>query len=241
MEAIAYDRIWEIEQDMWWYRGRRAVCFELLRRHAPRGRVLDVGCGTGYNLKLLEEFGETFGVDPSHEALDYCRKRGSQRVQEASAERLPFPDRHFGLVTAFDVIEHIADDDGALREWNRVLAPSGTLLIYTPALPWLYGEHDRIVQHQRRYYKGQLVERVQRAGFRLLHASYVNMLVLPMVIGVRLAVALMPRRPHVEMSIPSRPVNWALTQLCYAEVPVVLGPGLPIGLSLVALAVKPQA
>lgn len=238
MESQAYDNVWEIEQDLWWYRGRRAVCFELLRRHAPRGRVLDVGCGTGYNLGLLEEFGEVHGVDPYPEALAYCKKRGAQRVVEAPAEKLPYPDGHFGLVTAFDVIEHIEDDVAALREWHRVTAPGGQLLIYTPALQWLYGDHDRIVRHFRRYSRRQLVERIRQAGFTVMHSSYVNMLVLPMVIGVRLAVKLLPRRPHVEMSMPSRPVNWALTQLSYAEVPLVLGPGLPIGLSLVALAVR---
>ncbi len=238
MESQAYDNVWAIEQDMWWYRGRRAVCFELLRRHAPRGRVLDVGCGTGYNLSLLEEFGEVHGVDPFPEALEYCRQRGARNVQEAGAEKLPFPDGHFGLLTAFDVIEHIEDDVAALREWNRVMAPGARLLIYTPALQWLYGEHDRIVQHYRRYDRSQLTERIRQAGFTVMHASYVNMFVLPLVIGVRAAVKLLPKRPHVEMSMPSRPANWALTQLSYAEVPLVLGPGLPIGLSLVALAVK---
>ncbi|MEW6279317.1 MAG: class I SAM-dependent methyltransferase [Candidatus Eremiobacterota bacterium] len=236
MEAEAYDNLFRIERDLWWYRGRRAVCLALLRRHArPGGRVLDVGCGTGYNLTLLAEFGETHGVEPSPEALAYCRQRAVQRVMEAPAERLPYPDGHFRLVTAFDVIEHLDDDVEALREWARVLEPGGTLLVYTPALPWLYGEHDRLVHHRRRYLKGQLTHRMALAGFQVLQASYVNLLVLPLVLGVRAAVSLLPRRPHVEMGMPPGPVNGLITRLCYAELPLVLGRGLPLGLSLVAV------
>lgn len=243
MESQAYHDIHRIERELWWYRGRRQVCRALLRRSLGPGRerrVLDVGCGTGFNFGMLAEFGRVEGVEPSQEGLDYCRARGLSGVVQAEADALPFEDGSFDLVTALDVIEHLDDDAGALREFHRVLKPGGTVLIYTPALPVLYGEHDRIVHHRRRYMRGSLLRVLESGGFRVVHASYVNMLVLPLVVAVRMAVALMPRRPHVEMGLPPAPVNRLLTRLCSWELPWVLGRGLPIGLSLVALGVREE-
>lgn len=239
MESVAYDNIFTIEENLWWYRGRRAVCLALLEANltGPQ-KILDVGCGTGYNMRLLERFGEVHGVDFASEALDYCRGRGLTRVHQADATRLPFEDASFDLVTAFDVIEHIADDRAALTEFRRVLKPGGQLLIYTPALPWLYGEHDRIVHHQRRYRKAELQEKIVASGFGLTHCSYVNLFILPIVLAARALLALLPRRPHAEMSIPPAPFNRLFSWLCGLEVPRVIHSGLPYGMTLVALARK---
>ncbi|MHB2017552.1 MAG: class I SAM-dependent methyltransferase [Candidatus Xenobia bacterium] len=239
MEHAAYDRIFAIEHDLWWYRGRRMICRALLARHLPPDgtrHVLDVGCGTGYNMTMLADWGQVHGIDMAPEALDYCRQRGMQRVSQGEATALPCADASFDLVTAFDLIEHVEDDHGALREFHRVLRPGGYLLVYTPGLPFMYSEHDRIVHHHRRYWKGELLARMRSAGFQVVHSSYVNMLVLPAVFLVQLLLRFAPRRPHVEMALPPAPINAALTAVAQLEMPVVLGPGLPIGLSLVALA-----
>lgn len=239
MEPQAYRHIQRIERDLWWYRGRRRLCRALLRRvlgEDPGRPVLDVGCGTGFNLGMLSEFGQVEGIEPSPEGLACCRERGLTRVIQGEAVPLPFPDERFGLVTALDVIEHIEDDLGALREFRRVLRRGGHLLVTTPALPLLYGAHDRIVGHHRRYMAAPLRRRLVEAGLEPVHLSYHNLLVLPAVLAVRLALALWPRRPHVEMSLPPAPVNEALAWLCELEAPRVLGRGLPLGLSLIALA-----
>lgn len=241
MESQAYHDIHRIENELWWYRGRRMVCRGLLRRAlgaAPDRRVLDVGCGTGFNFGMLSEFGAVEGVEPSEEGMAYCRSRGLTGVVQAEAHALPYPDATFDLVTALDVIEHLDDDVAALREFQRVLKPGGHLLLYVPALPVLFGRHDRIVHHRRRYMLGGLQRVVAAGGFQLLHASYVNLLVLPLVVLARLALALVPHRPHVEMGLPPGPVNRLLTRFCKWEVPWVLGRGLPLGMSLVALARK---
>jgi len=240
MEAQAYERLFEIEERLWWYQGRRQVCFDLLHRHLghkPHRRILDVGCGTGYNLLRLGQFGKAEGVDMSPEALKFCRLRGLKNVQLHEAETLPFREHTFDLVTAFDVIEHIEDDRGALCEFHRLLKERGWLLIYTPALPWMYNEHDRKVHHKRRYVKSELDEKLRGAGFEVVHLSYVNLLILPVVLLARLLLKLQPNR-HAEMEVPPEPFNSIFSWLCRVESRLVNSVGLPYGMTLVALARK---
>ena len=159
MEVEAYANMFAIEEKLWWYQGRRKVCFDLLRAKLEPGvdrDILDVGCGTGYNLTHLQDLGRCQGVDMSPEALDFCRQRGVKNVKIHEAESLPFKDYSFDLLTAFDVIEHIEDDRTALGEFHRVIRPGGWMFIYTPALPWMYNDHDRKVHHKRRYVKAGL-------------------------------------------------------------------------------------
>lgn len=241
MEAHAYAGIFRVEEDLWWYRGRRSICFDLLDRHLPKGSdldILDFGCGTGYNLELLKRYGRARGVDMSPEALEFCRRRGVENVILHEEAKLPFEDESFDLVTAFDVIEHIEDDRGALVEMRRVLRPGGCLLIYTPALPWLYSEHDRLVHHQRRYMKRELGNKMTEAGFELNHLAYSNLLVLPGVMVFKVIFWLLGRGKHLEMNVPPTPVNEFCAWLCELEKPLVMGRGLPLGMSLVAVGRK---
>ncbi len=239
MDAEAYGKMFEIEESLWWYQGRRKICFGLLDEHLKKRHdldILDVGCGTGYNLTLLSRYGRAQGVDMSPEALEFCRRRGVDQVTLHDADRLPFEDHSFDLLTAFDVIEHIEDDEGALLEFKRVLRPGGQLLIYTPALPWLYNEHDRIVHHKRRYRRAELEQKLQAAGYQIDHLSYVNGLVLPLVLLARGLAKLRPGESHQEMELPHPLVNSLITRLCYMESPLVHGDLLPIGMTLVAVA-----
>src|ERR1044071_8511635 len=97
MQANEYRVMFEIEDDYWWYRGRRVLLRNLLARYAPSGSspamILDVGCGTGANLKVLQTYGDAVGIDMSEHALRFCRVRGipPSRLFLGSATDLPFP------------------------------------------------------------------------------------------------------------------------------------------------------
>src|SRR5947209_11039717 len=105
-----YRVMFEIEDDYWWYRGLRVLIRSLLEQYAPSASthpmILDVGCGTGANLKLLQSYGTAVGVDISKDALAFCRARGipENRMFFASALDLPFGSDHFDMAVSFEVL-----------------------------------------------------------------------------------------------------------------------------------------
>jgi SAM-dependent methyltransferase len=101
-------------------------------------RVLDAGCGTGYGTETLAAAGarSVSAIDVAQEAVDVTRRRLGDRfaaeVVRADLHELPFPDGAFDLVVCFEVIEHVEDQDGAIAELRRVLAPDGVLALSSP-------------------------------------------------------------------------------------------------------------
>ena len=126
--------------------------------------MLDAGCGTGRNLIEFGGLGEAEGVDFSADAVEFCRRRGIERVQQAVLEQLPFDDGRFDVVIATDVIEHLDDDRRALAELRRVTAPGGRLVVTVPAYTWLWSRHDESMHHRRRYTAGRLSAADERRG-----------------------------------------------------------------------------
>jgi SAM-dependent methyltransferase len=232
------------ERDHFWFRGFRRFV-EPLVAAAARGRrptILDCGCGTGHNLELLRRYGDTYGIDLTWAGLQYARGRGERRIARATAARLPFPDARFGLVTSFDVLYSLPDDveRDAIAEMFRVLAPGGTLIVNVAALESLRGNHSVLSGEVRRYSKRDLRRRLEAAGFRVTHSTYTNLAILPMVAAVRLKQRL--AGDHVEsqeeITVPPAPVNTLLSGLLALEAAALRVVNMPIGSSLVAVAVK---
>ncbi|MDQ3087291.1 MAG: class I SAM-dependent methyltransferase, partial [Acidobacteriota bacterium] len=169
MEQHTYAIMNRVEDSHWWYVGRRAILEEFLRQiiqnpksQIPNPKILDVGCGTGGNLEMLANFGAAEGVDISDDALEFCRSKGLT-AHKGLAEKLPFADESFDVVTALDVVEHLDDDIAGLKEMNRVLKKAGKTLIFVPAFMWLWGVQDDVSNHRIRYTKKQIVERLQKS------------------------------------------------------------------------------
>jgi len=117
----------------------RSAVFEHLQRYKYaakkcKGKILDLGCGTGYGSKILFDKGsEVYAIDNSKEAIGYAKKNYSgPKYHCNSAEQLPFEDNFFDAVCAFEVIEHIKDPEAVLNEAHRVLKRNGDLFISTP-------------------------------------------------------------------------------------------------------------
>lgn len=187
MERRIHKQMQLVEDDHWWFRGRRAVIEAMLTSVAsPQdGIVLDAGCGSGGNLSAYTRFGAVIGVDVEAEDVQYARRRGYRDVCVASLPELPFRDAMFNLSCATDVIEHVADDVGALRELLRVTMPGGYLLITVPAHQWLWSDSDVQLGHHRRYRAPEVAERCHEAGWQMVRATYFNSALLPVIAAVR--------------------------------------------------------
>jgi SAM-dependent methyltransferase len=192
VREAAYREHFEREDRHWWFRGRAAVVEALLARTPLVGepRILDAGCGTGGNLLRYSQLGTATGIDPSPEAVRFCRERGLELVEQAGVEELPFADESFDLIVATDVLEHVAAEHEALRELWRVASPGGALLLTVPAYMWMWSAEDEKLHHKRRYTRRRLREAVERAGWDPRRATYFNSLLLPAIALARLA----PRR-----------------------------------------------
>ena len=190
----------------------------------------------------LKRYGCAFGVDLDHEAVGYCLGRGLDTVSQASAEQLPFEDGTFDAVTMLDVLEHIADDGAALAEAARVVRPGGALMVAVPAYGFLWGAQDEVSQHQRRYTARQLGARMRGAGLNVTRLSYFNSLLFPPIAAIRLARRAVPWRgtERSDFNFPAPgPMNRLLAVILGSEASAVVRVGLPFGVSIVCLGVKP--
>jgi SAM-dependent methyltransferase len=206
MQHHHYSLVYEEEEKHWWYVGRRRILDTFVRSLSAKfstepPRILDVGCGTGANLKMLSHYGDVEGVDVSVQALSYCRERGLKSVKYGTAEDLPFADASFDLVTALDVVEHLDDDLKGLREIRRVLKPGGFALLTVPAFMFLWGVQDDVSNHRRRYTLSQLQRVVTEAGLSVERGTYANLMFFLPVLGVRTFMRLFRLRAQAEYAI----------------------------------------
>ena len=237
--------MYQLEDSLWWYRGQRAIARRLLNRFLPprsQRSILDCGSGTGGSLALLRDFGEVTSLEASSQAVALQVRRGSSRLVQASAASMPFDDASFDVVTVFDVFYSLddADEARALREIARVLKPGGQLLWREPALTFLFGPHDVATHGRRRYTAGGLRDRLRRVGLQPLRLSYANSLLLPVAIARRMLAKLQPEdaSPRSDVRPVPEPLNGVLARLLSWEAPLIERFGLPVGLSVMALAQK---
>ena len=239
MERIVYETMAELDDRHWWYRARRQVLAALIRRKAlpPAGaRLLEVGCGTGHNLPMLSQFGELDALELDAAARAVAEKRLGRPVMASPLPELQgVPERHYDLVAALDVIEHIDDDKAALASIAARLKPGGKLLIAVPAHQWMWSAHDVVSHHKRRYSKRSLKKLIEGSPLRLEAMGYLNSVLMPVAIVERFA-SKIRGKPDADLWLPPRPLNAALEMLFASERHVIGWVPLPPGLSLYAVA-----
>jgi SAM-dependent methyltransferase len=177
-----------VEETHPWFVNRRRLVHALLRRfaaHIPRPRILDAGSGTGVNLAEYRLIGNVVGIEFDQGAAAISVRRGAEQIAVGDVCHLPFADAAFDLVISTDVIEHIVNDEAALREMRRVLKSGGRVVLTTPAYSWAYSSHDRFLHHVRRYDTGPLRACIDRADLRLVHESRYNVLLAVPVVAAR--------------------------------------------------------
>ncbi len=247
MKPENYEIIFEVEDDHWWFVGRRAVVFAQIETALgtqasqpaqSERQILDIGCGTGATMDHLRKFGEVQGIDLAMIPLSFSRRRGHQRTMCASATELPFADETFDLITALDVVEHLDDDVKGLSEIRRTLKPGSPAVIYVPAFQALWGPNDDQSGHKRRYRLQQLQTAAENAGLTVERISYSNFaMFVPIWLGRKL-LNLLGRTEASENKINHPLINKLLAWMFASEANWLRRHRLPFGVSIVCVVRK---
>jgi len=239
----AHDAIAAAELRHFWFRSRRRLVVWALRRYFPSAAsVLEIGCGTGF---VLEGVREAFpgwrlaGTDALVASLERTAPRlPGTALYQMDARRLPFREE-FDVVVALDVIEHVDEDREVLGEFFRALPPGGGVLLTVPQHPWLWSPLDDWSHHRRRYTRGELTEKLGRAGFRLERATSFSSLILPFLIAARKRPVGDRFDPLQELRIPGA-LNALLKMPAALERGLIrAGMSFPAGGSLLVVARRP--
>lgn len=242
MERQVFDRMAELDSEHWWYVARRRILADLVARKVkpPRpARILEIGCGTGHNLPMLQAFGEVEAAELDAAARVLASRRLGRPVHDAALPALADQiEGRFDLIALLDVLEHVEDDAGALKAIMRMMHPGGALLLTVPANPWMWTAHDAVHHHHRRYRKRQIAALASAAGFRTELLSPFNTLLFPPIAAVR-ALGKLTGKEESDDRLPSMQVNRLLTTLFGFERHLLGRLPMPFGVSLVGVLRKP--
>ena len=241
MERVIYDRIRVLEGQHWWFTGRRKVLTGLLQDLPlpERARIIEVGCGAGGNIEMLRAFGDVTAIEPDEDSRAYVSQRLNMPVQGGLLpDGLPVGPGGFDAVCAFDVVEHVDDDEGAVKGLARLLDPGGFLVITVPAYQWMWSHHDELHHHKRRYLKQKIEALVRGAGLEVVRSTYFNTLLFPAAAAVRLAKRAVGNTSEDD-KMPPRSVNALLSGVFGAEAGWLKRHSLPFGLSIIIIGRKP--
>jgi ubiquinone/menaquinone biosynthesis C-methylase UbiE len=184
-------------QNYFWFKAKEEL-IECLMEKTSQGKrnlkILNIGAGTGDDLKILNKFGGSYIVDINDQVLSLIDDNLCVEKRVADACDMPYADDYFDIVVSCDVFEHIEDDAKAAREIHRVLKNGGALIFMVPAFQYLYSSHDRALEHQRRYNKKRIKEVL--GNFNRLNIFYWNsLLFLPMAL---MRIMKMKSKPQVD-------------------------------------------
>lgn len=165
-----------------WLRGKKELIGILLDKitkiiSAKKLKILNVGAGSGYDLEMLNRYGDVYIIDINKDVLKLIPKNLCAEKKVGDACKIPYKSDFFDIVVSFDVIEHIKDDKGAVSEIYRVLKKNGYFVFSVPAFQFLFSSHDRVLGHKRRYSKKSLKALLSK--FRGLKLNYWNVVFFP--------------------------------------------------------------
>jgi SAM-dependent methyltransferase len=147
--------------------------------------ILDIGCGTGTELDILNKFGQVTALDTNQTALDLIKQKGSSVIL-ADIEKFILPKNSYDAVCCFDLLEHLANDEKVLKNIFQSLKNNGYLLFTVPAFKFIFSTHDLALKHQRRYNKKDIDNKLKSSGFTIISLGYWNTVLFPIEVVARL-------------------------------------------------------
>lgn len=240
----------EVEPTHFWFVSRNRILGDILRkRFASPSKVLEIGCGTGFVLsgvRTVFPLARLSASDIYTEGLVYAARRVSDAfLFQMDARHIPFLDE-FDLIGAFDVLEHIEDDEAVLAQMFHACKFGGGVALTVPQHRWMWSRMDDFAHHKRRYTRDELIQKLKRAGFKVEYTTSFISLLLPLMLAARLL------RKHAGMEMEDQMdaaglsigklSNTVMSGVMAVE-RALIGIGLrwPLGGSLLVIARKPIA
>ena len=243
MNPDEYEKLLQIDHSHWFYRGKRDIVRHWIGRFiklTPDDLLIDAGMGTGTWAVEMAARCRVIGLDDHDESLALAAPRveaAGGQVMKSGLRAIGLPSGVATVVTLMDVLEHVDDDAGALREMIRLTRPGGLLVVTVPAFRCLWSDWDEAMHHRRRYTKRQLLRAVRQPGVRVLRCAYFNTAMFLPIAFVRWYRRIRPAKAATERSedwIPPRFLNRTLHGLLVYPACCNFTPA-PVGVSLLAV------
>ncbi len=185
-EAIFFSQLARLEASNFWFRSRNRLIVWALQRYFPQAQnFFELGCGTGFVLAAVEqEFPKfsLYGSEIFSQGLNFAQERLSRtQLFQMDARQIPF-ENEFDAIAAFDVLEHIKEDDIVLAQMHQALHRNGGIILTVPQHPFLWSYADDYARHVRRYSGWELKHKVECAGFKVIKMTSFVSLLLPLML-----------------------------------------------------------
>jgi trans-aconitate methyltransferase len=233
-----------VEERSFWFQARNRLIVSTIRRRFPEAAsFLEIGSGSGVVLAALHEQFPSLrlvGGELYEEGLAIARRRVPDAELLALDARALEYENEFDLVGAFDVLEHIDEDEQVLAHMVRAARPGGGILVLVPQHQWLWSKHDEFVEHRRRYARKDLVAKAERAGAEVLETTSFVTSLLPAMAASRFVDRLRKRTDPIANLEPG-PLNALFERMLDGERKLIeRGVSLPVGGSLMLIGRKPR-
>ncbi len=242
MKREAYDEMYKNENTHWWCVSQRKILRKILNQYISNKtkNVLEVGCGTGGNLLMLKEYGDLSAMEPDDEARRLANSKNICLVKKGVLpNNIPF-DECFDLICMLGVLEHVDNDLETLKFIKDKLKQKGILVITVPAYKFLWGFHDVIVHHKRRYTKKQLTKLLSKSGLKIKYVTYYNTFLFPIIATIKILKNMLRIKSNNEASMPWIPINNLLTKIFSSEKLILPQLSFPFGVHILILAMNEQ-
>ena len=237
MRELQQKRYYKLGNNYWWLAGKYMLVVWLAEKYKALKRkscIVDLGCGPGNLLDRISKKSRLIiGLDRSISALQFCQSRGYEFLARADFNETPIASNIIDCVFSIDVIEHLNNDEKALSEIHRILKPGGISVITVPAFMFLWGKHDEIYNHKRRYTLKELKFKATKVGFNPLFISYYEMpFLLPLWIFRKLRYNKLQSDDFIVLP---KYLNSLLTKIIFSERLILKYFPLPFGVSIIGI------
>jgi len=240
MDKTAYIQMANTEKYHWWYVGKRTIIDFFLNTYKKENlKILDIGSGTGENLSMLSKFGLVDAIEKEKTAIEFSKSLSLKNVNILEGE-FPYniPDKvintKYDIIVMLDVLEHIKEDELALKKLTSLLKKNGIIILTVPAYKWLYSNHDIILHHYRRYSKKEIINKTKHL-FNIEKITYFCFFTFPLFILSRLLNKLTKKDSLLGTNIPNKYINKILLKIFSFERFILKYFNFPFGSSMLVV------